>query len=237
MNKKITILAIICCCLTIFSCSDDSSDNSLNEDSNTTSSVISKEDILKMAVGTTYEIECKGRCSSGGCQLTNSGTPSEGNYAQCTCSSCSMQVTVTNEIGHSPLKKFDNKSKTYKTLMSLDLSNKEFNFYMNKNHKGMSNYKFSKMAIGIIKGGYYLQYFFELTHEGNSEIHEESVMYLHKDSGTNKGETKKYEVDCKGSCGCREMFNFETNSAECSSCTACKMTVTELTDEIGAGVN
>jgi hypothetical protein len=39
--------------------------------------------------------------------------------------------------------------------------------------------------------------------------------------------TKKFRIDCTGSCGCKEQFNFNTNTAQCS-CTDCTMTITEL---------
>ena len=52
---------------------------------------------------------------------------------------------------------------------------------------------------------------------------ESSILYSTKASSG-----KVFEIDCTGSCDCREVYSFSTNSASCS-CADCVMVVREIT--------
>ncbi|OYT12888.1 MAG: hypothetical protein B6I19_07955 [Bacteroidetes bacterium 4572_114] len=170
-----------------------------------------------------YHYECTGECDNGSTCGLYWNVP--GNYAECTCEGCILVVTVTDGIGEGEAYK-----ETQKELLG-KLNAKEL-FFEHLNSFVFRKYKtneFKLISIELIEyeNDYCLLYDF-VTSDGISE----SVMYACVNEG--KEDPVTYEIDCSGTCNepnetCRERFNFNPPSAECTCAgDGCKMTIIEL---------
>jgi hypothetical protein len=169
-----------------------------------------------------YHYSCTGSCTSGEeCSMT---FYVQQNYIECDCEGCTLNVAVESVKGTSPP---ENQQELKDKLLSKYLFLKELStFVLNK--YGTNEFKLTSIELAEYGGDYYLLYDFT-TLNGISE----SVMYALVKQ-TKEEPEKKYQIDCSGSCAnpgetCRERFNFNPPSAECT-CEGdgCTMKVIEL---------
>lgn len=170
-------------------------------------------------------VVCSGECS---CHVWIDMETKQGG---CTCDECVMDLTFKdNDLD----KKMVNKSKLLNSLFSLPLYEsalKDLIIYAKSKYK--SDIKgFDKVEF-IVKDSYNLITFHFTDASGNSQ----SVLYTsnvsHNPYQNTKSELvdRKFRVDCSGDCGCREQFDFNTNTASCS-CSDCTMEVTEIQKDL-----
>ncbi|MDF3027532.1 MAG: hypothetical protein K0S23_1839 [Fluviicola sp.] len=190
--------------LFVFSCQKE---NIKNSKSNTHEVFQEKQSINSV------EIECNGNCSgsSGTCSIMGQlGGGSGHNYVTCSCSGCTMKVTSTKNGVTTVTNLIEAQFEVY----YLDL----FQTYMADNYPGQT-YTLLKYNFTTDSEEYVEMYSFDL---GNGQI--ETVVLV----GDANGLIDKVKVyDCTGSCGCREVYDLNTNKASCS-CNDCQMKVTTV---------
>jgi|GEM_PF-5735548 len=157
-----------------------------------------------------YGFKCKGTCACQvGAVLNPDGTL---NYAECTCSPCSMTVTVYD--------------KNIKTKSGIDIQS-----IANRSHAETFN-SLENVSVTDLKyednEKATIQYY---TYTNSKGQHSTFMILKPKfdftSNGTVLSKEKSYEVDCTGSCDCRERFIPANNSIECT-CSPCKMKITEI---------
>lgn len=138
-----------------------------------------------------------------------------GHY-ECTCSGCKMTV-ISNVVSSN----FDVWSQIYREDLHMD---EAIEYIESKYNEQLSS--FNKVLFNFQPNATSIIYFFELN---NGTI--ETIMYVntYDDAGA---PGKKYEIDCTGECECREQFDFNSNTAQCS-CSPCQLEVT-VTDVAGS---
>ena len=169
-----------------------------------------------------YHYTCSGSCTGGGeCTMTHYV---QQNYVECDCEGCTLVVSVKNAGAGS--EKVDQQALIDK-LFAKNLFLKELSSFVNTKY-GTNDFNITSIELVENREDYYLLYDFT-TRGGLSE----SVMYAYVHQ-TRAEPEKKYEIDCSGSCDqqeetCRERFNFNPPSAECT-CEGddCTMTISEL---------
>ena len=158
------------------------------------------------------KISCSGSCDCHLEGVISMPGGSDDDYTQCSCSDCEMLVEQTWENG---------------TVQSTTLTGSEMKIdfisdymaYTSANHPDQ-NVKLNAITIETdnVHGSSYL---YEYSINGNDY----SVMYVSLIQGNVK---KKFEIDCTGSCDCKERYVWaDPPYSECS-CSECTMTVTEL---------
>jgi hypothetical protein len=157
--------------------------------------------------------KCKGTCSCRiGAVLNPDGSL---NYAECTCSPCSMTVTVYPKAVNSAKKPgIDIQALANKSYAET------FNSFENVR---IVDLRYDDNEVATIQ---------HYTYE-NSKGQQSTFMILKVKTdftanGTTLSKEKSYEVDCTGTCDCRERFIPANNSIECT-CSPCKMKITEIT--------
>jgi hypothetical protein len=159
--------------------------------------------------------KCKGTCN---CQVGASLNPDGTlNYAECTCSPCSMTVTVYNKSGGST---------SNRTSSGIDIQS-----IANRSHAETFN-SFENVAITDLRYEDNEKAAIQIYTYSNSKGQVSTFMILKaKVNFEANGQTflkeKSYEVDCTGSCDCRERFIPANNAIECT-CSPCKMKITEV---------
>jgi hypothetical protein len=129
---------------------------------------------------------------------------------ECTCSGCKMTVTFDS---------YNSEIDVWRQIYSEDLHLEDFATFTRRKH-GETLSSFNRIDFNFQPNVTTIIYTYEL-----SDGSEETVMYSNTYTSAGLAD-KKYEIDCSGSCGCREIFDFNTNRAECS-CDPCTLTVTE----------
>lgn len=167
-------------------------------------------------------LTCNGNCPSGAhCSLVNSdigGNPPN-NQFDCSCSGCKMVVTIIqNTLTESDENQFK--------MISLAEESYEQTF----GEKSKTSITFSDVNIKDEKQARLVTY----TYIGENKKPSTFLIMTPKIDGLSAGglllqKEKTYEIDCTGSCDCRERYNFNTNTSECT-CSPCKMKVTEITN-------
>lgn len=170
-----------------------------------------------------YNYNCNGECTNGTeCTMT---IYIQGGYVECNCEGCILTVTIDKD---GETKSENNQGESLKKLHEKELFFKELSSLIERKH---NTEKFSLLSIELTEYGndYYLLYDYLADNKFVG-----SVMYAVVNPDNEKDQQQKYEIDCAGSCDdaqetCRERFNFNPPSAECT-CEGddCKMTVTEI---------
>jgi|GEM_PF-2816862 len=153
-------------------------------------------------------ISCSGNCESGvNCSLEGKVNMESGiQTVACACSNCVMTVEST----------INGKTTTSRLINSTFEVNylKFFHEFMKKEYV---NLEYVIKEVKIIKNDEKIieTYLFEVN--GKTE----SIMYVSEISGEVK------QIDCTGTCDCREQYNLNTGVASCS-CADCMMSVTTV---------
>lgn len=214
MKNYLSQISIISILVLLFSCTDDNiNENELELENKSMSYekfIASNE--FKDNISRGVQMSCSGSC---GCQVILNIETSQ---ARCSCGDCAMTITL-DPIG--------NKTNTSNTNLdyykSYILSN---SFFLKTNKIGMQsisknynikNISFSEIVYFESDLGQFITYVFI---DGNGQ--KQTVSYSH-DYSTDKS----FEIDCKGSCDCREQYDLINHVASCS-CSSCTMTVTEV---------
>lgn len=200
-----SVLLLVSCTLLVFSCEKESTKRltPVSESREKGGKTIKNE----------VDIECNGNCSgsSGACSLTGQlGGGSGHNYVTCSCSGCTMKVTSTK-----------NGITTVTNLVNAQFEVyylQVFEKYMNDQYSGQQyslvHYNFVANEKEFVE-----TYSFDL---GNGIT--ETIVIVGDANGLI--DTVKV-IDCKGTCGCKEVYDLNTNKASCS-CSDCQMTVTTV---------
>lgn len=147
---------------------------------------------------------CEGS-SNAHCQVTSNTT---GKF-ECTCSGCKM--TLTFDVYHSSI---DIWEQIYREDLHLD----DLYAFVQRKH-GETIQGFNSVQFNFQPNATSILYTYEL-----SDGSEETILYSNTYDTAGRSD-KTYEIDCTGTCGCREIYDFSTNQAQCS-CEDCLMTVT-----------
>lgn len=154
-------------------------------------------------------------CTTNACEGGNTG-PSDrcqvgtdmNGIFECTCSGCKMKILFDN---------YNSDIDVWDQIYRENLHFEDFVAFVQDKH-GESINTFNRVDFNFQPKATTIIYTYELA-DGS----EETVMY--SNTYTERGiADKTYEIDCSGSCGCREIFDFNTNRAECS-CDPCTLTV------------
>lgn len=199
-----SVLLLVSGTLLVFSCQKENT-NRLTTVSDKTEKSGGK------AIKNEVEIECNGTCSgsSGTCSLTGQlGGGSGHNYVTCSCSGCTMKVTSTK-----------NGIATVTNLV-----NAQFEvYYLHVFEKYMST-QYSGQQYSLVRYNFIADedqfvetYSFDL---GNGIT--ETIVIVGDANGLI--DTVKV-IDCVGTCGCKEVYDMNTNKASCS-CSDCQMKIT-----------
>ena len=151
----------------------------------------------------TVDISCSGTCS---CSLEGILSGEE-SYVQCSCDDCTMQLEFSNmDAG-------DTTDYTLNDQTSIQVAFlEEFMTFVD------TKFPDSKItSIHIFNDG---------DNEAVSFVFEDELGVEHSTMFA-KIDGKKFQITCDGTCGCREVYSFETKSASCS-CNECTMTVEEV---------
>lgn len=146
---------------------------------------------------------------SDNCQL---GSDMNGNV-ECSCSGCKMTI-FTKDL-HS--------DDDIKEQLRIDNNHENANkFVFDKHNEVISG--FNSITYNFSVERTTASYEYSLS---NGDV--ETVLYVtnYDSQGLVK---EKFEIDCTGTCGCREQFNLNTGLSSCS-CDPCKMVVTKLDDK------
>lgn len=202
-----SVLFLLSCVLFVFSCQKENTRKLTT--SNSDKEIVSQTKTIQNDV----EIECNGNCSgsSGTCSLTGQlGGGSGHNYVTCSCSGCTMKVTSSKNGVITVTNLVNAKFEVY----YIDV----FEKYMNENYIGQS---YSIIRYNFVSDGeeYVETYSFDL---GNGVI--ETILVVGDANGLI--DTVKV-IDCTGSCGCKEVYDLNSNKASCS-CSNCQMKVTTV---------
>ena len=156
-------------------------------------------------------ITCKGNCDGGGsCQV---GTQLPPETMECTCSGCKMHIELTEEGS----RMFKSESDALKRISQIETPKKSLKTFISKNYPSkIGNYS----KVDYLFGKDFEAIVFNFTDDEG----EKSVMYVN-----NLRNSKKFVIDCKGDCCCREIYDLNEGTASCS-CDQCQMTVEELTE-------
>jgi hypothetical protein len=165
-------------------------------------------------------MECKGSCGAQKCHLEGIIDPNnhDNDYVQCSCTNCKMAVVVTARSPKAATKAMD-----IEALAKTSYA-ETFNRYP-------SDIMITKTTFGTSALADYTLYEYADA-KGNGS----SFMLLRtKTAGVvANGETlaagKTVEIDCTGTCDCRERFIPSTSAVECT-CSPCKMKVTTISTE------
>lgn len=153
-----------------------------------------------------YEIQCNGVCtgSNSRCSLTGNLSKS----ISCACSGCKMTVktslngiVASTEVIPGPFKV--NFLSAFEWFMQKEYADQPYE---------MVKYLLQTNNLDLVE-----TYFFSINGL------EESVIISNVNAIS--GGVKIY--DCKGSCGCREIYTFKTGTVSCS-CSDCRLSVTEV---------
>lgn len=139
------------------------------------------------------------------CQI---GQNQSGNRIECTCSGCEMTITMDAYISDIDV---------WKQISSEEIHFDEFTNYVSEKH-GYSINTFNRIDFNFQPQSTSIIYTYELA-DGT----EETLLFLNEYNAIGDP-VKKYRIDCVGECGCREIFDFNTNRAECS-CDPCTLDV------------
>jgi hypothetical protein len=155
-------------------------------------------------------ISCSGTCD---CALEGVLGSDGDDYIQCKCADCVMNIEQTFETGSVQNSVLEDSEIKVEFI-------REFHDYLEVHHPNQPH------ALNIItierNERYGSSYLFEYTVDGQNY----SVMYA-TITGVD-GNTKKFEIDCTGSCDCKERYVYaDPPYSECS-CADCTMTVTQL---------
>lgn len=156
------------------------------------------------------KIYCEGHCPGGPqeerCGLE--GVLSE--FYQCTCNNCKMVVTEDG-IQRDP-------AVVLRKLSGIDLHLDDLNEHIQSKFNTLS-FIITLVEVQLFEDGYAILYVYQL----DSGV-EESVMYAASNQGP------KTEIDCTGTCDCRERYiRTQPPTFECT-CNECKMTITEINE-------
>lgn len=217
--KNISLIFVF---LLIISCQNDVENNLKPEITN--KSIVDKElfyseSELSNKVNNTVTISCSGGCD---CKVTGTSGPNGPIETSCLCDDCIMEITFERSSGKDFSEKEKNKIKN--SILNLELYKSaiiDLNNYVNEQYK-LDDVKYDK--IDFIMQNNHMLFIFYFT---NKEGVQNTVLYSQGESSINSKEKKTYRIDCIGSCECREIYSFETNSASCS-CSDCQMIVEEL---------
>jgi len=152
-------------------------------------------------------------CTTESCEGNNEehckvGWRRDPNRIECSCSGCVMTLT---------LDAYNTNIDVWNQINSEDINYDHFTNYVSEKH-GYKIENFNRIDFNFQPFSTTIVYSYELV-DGT----EETLMFLNE--YRSDGEPgKKYKIDCVGECGCREIFDFNTNKAECS-CDPCTLDV------------
>lgn len=192
--------------LIVFSCQKENVRNSKTK--------VDDQEIFQEKMSTNkVTVECNGNCSgsSGTCSIVGQiGGGSGHNYMSCSCAGCTMKVTTTKNGITTVTYPSDSRYEVYYLEAFLK--------YMQDNYTGQ-NYSIVKYDFETDEEEYVETYTFDL---GNGRI--ETIVLV----GDANGLIDKVKVyDCTGSCGCKEIYDLNTNRASCS-CNDCQLKITTV---------
>lgn len=131
-------------------------------------------------------------------------------YFECTCAGCTMKVAADAVL------------QDHNILEQLHIDNNDENaknFILEKHDEGFYGFQSVSYHFSIEKTIVIYKYGLK-----NGDV--ETVLYVNNYNEVG-ALTKQFEIDCTGSCGCREQYNHNTGISSCS-CDECKMKVTEI---------
>lgn len=150
-------------------------------------------------------VNCVGSCN---CSLQGVLSGSE-SYVTCSCDDCTMEIEFSSTS-------LSGETTTYilndQVSMSIPYLEDFLNFA-----EALSEYTLNTIEIYRNDGEAAVEFIYEVNGVENT------TMFA-------KAAGKKYQITCEGTCGCREVYSFETNSASCS-CEDCVMTVEEVSSQ------
>jgi len=166
------------------------------------------DDNNKLISGPYYTISCTGNCGG-----VNCGLEGNGQFYQCSCNNCKLVYQSISEKFEFDLGKFANESYSGTFKKSPD------EVTITK----MSYEKYDKANILTV-------YYTDSMGNESTYMVVTAYQYGNNDNSNLKSTnqtTKKFIVDCTGSCDCRERFIPATGAIECT-CDDCTMVVTEI---------
>ena len=165
---------------------------------------------------TTTEVSCAGKCSDQTCSLEGQFF-SDADYVQCVCTACAMDVTQSIITG---------KDTTIKTTTLA--SGKMPVYFLQSFQKHMqTKYPGQRYAISNVVitddqqnnlDNYVISYGYTLASGLRSTV---TYKWARMTGGTQ-------QVDCNGTCDCRERYYPGTGAIECTCAGDCSMTITQL---------
>lgn len=168
-------------------------------------------------------VTCTGTCPNGdGCSFRVVGGTG---FGQCDCEGCTLVVEFPDSENGSNISQED----LLKELSTKDLFIEHLDNFVFKKFN-TSQYGIERLQFAHLDDDNYYIHYDVVTDRGLVE----SVLYVCRSDLSDA--PKKYEIDCDGTCSdpsetCREQFNFNPPSADCT-CAGpeCTMIVTEIID-------
>ncbi len=191
----------------LFSCTKSTTEtNSIATNSETMAAKLASDPALVEKI----RVRCLGDCSNSqtGCGI-NWNIPQ--GTVECSCTGCTMEITNTDQM--------ENLDKLLKVV-----GNRFSEFVKEHGANGTPKIKELLLQYDKINKTDLLTIEFESPDKPGSY---ETVLYA-ATYDDNHNFAKTIEIDCKGTCDCRERWVVSTGSAECTCTGDCKMTVTTV---------
>lgn len=187
----------------LIGCDKEVQNTDSSETSNTSVAALEQKRVVE------YSVECVGKndCPTI-CGLEGEVGLDGNGFVKCKCNDCSMLVILKYSDGSMVQNQIEESSLNVPYF-------KDFLHYMDE--LGDSEVVISQIVVTSINGNQTVLFLYD-----SSQAFGKSVLYARA-----AGSTKTFQVDCHGSCECREVYYFDPPRAECS-CSDCVMDVTEI---------
>jgi hypothetical protein len=204
--------------LTVVSCDNQETNETELNSTNRKSELYSESEVLKVLNNNSAEVECKGSCSD--CTMIVSLVTGIG---QCGCVDCTLVISTKQSNGNIN-EDIKDKEKLIQSLYNLDFFKSSYTRFLEYSEKKYGVKAIKSEGIEFYSNDDVIAVLFKFK-DSKGEL--QSVMYSQTINEEGKVLGPKFEIDCTGSCGCKEQFNFNNGTASCS-CTDCVMTVTQV---------
>lgn len=204
--------------LTVVSCDNQETNETELNSTNRKSELYSESEVLKVLNNNSAEVECKGSCSD--CSMIVSLVTGIG---QCGCVDCTLVISTKQSNGNIN-EDIKDKEKLIQSLYNLDFFKSSYTRFLEYSEKKYGVKAIKSEGIEFYSNDDVIAVLFKFK-DSKGEL--QSVMYSQTINEEGKVLGPKFEIDCTGSCGCKEQFNFNNGTASCS-CTDCVMTVTQV---------
>ncbi len=219
MKNLLKILSVLfIAVLTVVSCDNQEANETELNSTNRKSELYSESEVLKVLNNNSVNVDCKGSCND--CTMIVSLVTGIG---QCGCIDCKLVISTKQSNGNIN-EEIKEKEKLIQSLYNLDFFKSSYTRFLEYSEKNYGVKAIKSEGIEFYSNDDVIAVLFKFK-DSKGEL--QSVMYSQTINEEGKVIGPKFVIDCTGSCGCKEQFNFNNGTASCS-CTDCVMTVTQV---------